>query len=202
MIVNEEKGLEKRSLIINSLRALIIDGKGSACSVSDIAKRAGIGKGSIYYYFHSKEDILEALIDHDYSSLIEKCHNTVEESNLPAIPKIALLFQSYYSHSVDNKLDQYLHEPANAYIHQMSLSKILLHMSPILADIIRQGVEESIFICPYPEEFAEMVIAELCFVLDPGIFSFTNAERTNKLHALGRFVEKALEAPVGSFSFL
>lgn len=55
--------MDKKILILNAMEELIVEDKGMACTVSDIAKQAGIGKGSIYYYFKSKEEILDALVD-------------------------------------------------------------------------------------------------------------------------------------------
>ena len=51
----------------------MIENSAQSISVSDIAKKAGIGKGSIYYYFQSKNDILEAMMERSYSIVIEKC---------------------------------------------------------------------------------------------------------------------------------
>jgi AcrR family transcriptional regulator len=196
------KRMNKKELIIDALQALITEGKGAACPVSDIARQAGIGKGSIYYYFESKEDILDALVDRNYSSIIELCREKVEQSGLPAIPKMGLLFQTYYSFSIENHLDRYLHDPQNAYIHQKSLAKILTHLSPILADIIIQGIQESTFCCAYPQELAELILSEFCFVLDPGIFKWGAEQMKKKKSALSEFMEKALSAPKGSFDFL
>lgn len=51
---------EKEILIFNGVTKLINDGvRLHAIKVSDIAEAAGIGKGTIYDYFKSKEDILK-----------------------------------------------------------------------------------------------------------------------------------------------
>ena len=54
--------IKKYDLILDALQQLMVDKSIQNISVSDIAARAGIGKGSIYYYFPSKEAILDALI--------------------------------------------------------------------------------------------------------------------------------------------
>ena len=59
---------EKYEKILEALRTLLETKKISQISVSEIAQTAGIGKGSIYYYFSSKEAIFDALICLLYTS--------------------------------------------------------------------------------------------------------------------------------------
>ena len=57
---------EKYEKILEALRTLLETKKISQISVSEIAQTAGIGKGSIYYYFSSKEAIFDALMAKSY----------------------------------------------------------------------------------------------------------------------------------------
>ena len=43
--------MDKRTLILDTMQELFIEGKAGTASVSDIAKQAGIAKGGLYYYF-------------------------------------------------------------------------------------------------------------------------------------------------------
>ena len=52
---------KKTDLILDSMQKLMQKKEAKSISVSDIAKEAGIGKGSIYYYFKSKEEYLAAI---------------------------------------------------------------------------------------------------------------------------------------------
>ena len=62
----------KRDLILDAFRDLLVDDDIQHISVSKIAKQAGIGKGSIYYYFSSKDEILDALIKRTYDNALKK----------------------------------------------------------------------------------------------------------------------------------
>src|ERR1700730_17498569 len=44
----------------------------SAANVEDIAKEAGMAKGTIYLYFKSKEEIFGAVLAHDVESLTDR----------------------------------------------------------------------------------------------------------------------------------
>ena len=54
---------KKSDLILDSMQRLMQKKDTRSISVSEIAKEAGIGKGSIYYYFKSKEEIVDAVIE-------------------------------------------------------------------------------------------------------------------------------------------
>ena len=47
----------KKDMILDAMQRLMNQNSAQSISVSDVAKEAGIGKGSIYYYFKSKEEI-------------------------------------------------------------------------------------------------------------------------------------------------
>lgn len=194
--------MDKSELILNSMMDLLAEDKGAACSVSDIAKKAGIGKGSIYYYFKSKEEIFDALVEREYNKIIEGCRAIIDNSKLNAVEKLALLIQSYRSSMVDSSIDEYLHQQQNAAIHQKSLAKILSSLKPLVAGIIKQGIDEKLFQCSIPEETAEIILSVYCFLFDPGIFFWTPEQVTLKLTALSDLLEHGLMAPKGSFQFL
>ena len=56
----------KSDAILDALQQLLNEKDINQISVSEIAERAGIGKGSIYYYFPSKNAILDTLIRRSY----------------------------------------------------------------------------------------------------------------------------------------
>ena len=49
-----ENQIGKRERIMNAMQELLTNDSSQNISVNDIAKKARIGKGSIYYYFASK----------------------------------------------------------------------------------------------------------------------------------------------------
>lgn len=55
--MSAEAKLERRSQILNAAEALLKRHGHSAISVAEVAKQAGIGKGTVYLYFKTKEEI-------------------------------------------------------------------------------------------------------------------------------------------------
>ncbi|WP_123054163.1 TetR/AcrR family transcriptional regulator [Clostridium sp. JN-1] len=192
----------KRELIIKAMEQLLMEDKGASCSVSDIAQKAGIGKGSIYYYYKSKEELFDAVVDYIYSRKINQYKEVITKDKLNALEKLEFIFKSYRNSAVDSSIDLYLHQQQNAAIHQKSLAKILNLLSPIIADIFNQGINEKLFICEKPGETAEIFISTFCFLFDHGIFEWTAEQIEKKAKALAYLFEKGLSAPEGSFKFL
>lgn len=184
------------------MQELFKEGKAGTASVRDIAERAGIAKGGLYYYFKSKEEVMDALVEREYEDIIRNCAQLLENSNLNAVNKLALLLHTYTGSYVDPSLDAYLHLPQNAALHQKSLAQILLSLSQLVTDILEQGIEEGTFECSYPEEYAQILLSVFAFLLDPGIFSWTSEQRQQKLKALADILEKGLGTEPGSFSFI
>jgi Transcriptional regulator len=193
--------MDKKEIILNAMYELFQEGKGGTASVSDIAKQAGIAKGGMYYYFRSKEEVLDALVERVYEDIIQACNASLEHSSGDAISKFTLLFNNYYSSYIDPSLDEYMHMPQNAAIHQKSLAKILTSLSQVLLRIVKQGMEEGTFSCDYPQEYSEILVSVFTFLLDPGIFQWSKEQRIMKMKATADFLEKGLSAKKGSFSF-
>lgn len=194
--------MDKKTIILDALHELFKEGKAGTASVSDIAKKAGIAKGGLYYYFRSKEEVLDALVAREYEDIIKTCDELSEQSTGNATEKLKLFLKSYRSSYVDPSLDEYLHMPQNAAIHQKSLVQILSALSHIISRIIRQGIEEGTYTCEYPQEYSEIIMSVFAFLLDHGIFSWTGQQYLMKLKALADMLEKGLCAKKGSFDFL
>lgn len=193
--------MKKRDLILDTMQELLMEQKGASCSVRDIAERAGIAKGGLYYYFKSKEEVFDALVERTYQKIIEDCQNIIPMQGVNAAEKLKLLYVQYRSSIVSSELDSYLHTPQNAWIHQKSLASILTNLSVIIAQIIEQGNEEGIFHCEYPLELSEMLLSAFCFLLDPGIFQWTPEQMKRKLMMLTSVLEKGLGLPANSIDF-
>jgi len=79
------KGSANRQRIVDAADNLFYSRGYNQTSFSDISEQTGIPRGNFYYYFKTKEDILQAVIDarvDEYSQLLSECN---QASNDPAI---------------------------------------------------------------------------------------------------------------------
>ena len=79
----------KYNKILNALQELLENKNIKTISVSEIAQTAGIGKGSIYYYFPSKDAILEALVERSYEKPLKTAKNLSEQSDVSPFTRMA-----------------------------------------------------------------------------------------------------------------
>jgi AcrR family transcriptional regulator len=79
----------KRKQILDGARAVFLNAGFDGASMSDIARGAGVSKGTLYVYFDSKEQLFEALIREDRKQQAEHLVPTVE-------PRDAREFLGFY----------------------------------------------------------------------------------------------------------
>jgi len=195
------KRKDKKALILDAMEKIIGDGNAEGCSVDEIAKVAGIGKGSVYYYYKSKREIEMDLYLRTFGGFIEHCMN-IPETEMKALEKLKALFKTYYDQALGLNLDSYLHLPQNMDMHQKVLSLLVENITPILSKILQQGTEEGAIDCDMPDEFANIFVCVFAFLFDPGIFRLEVDETLNKLSAFSEVMERALKIKKGGLSFM
>ncbi len=62
---------DKRSRILDAATAVFAETGFHASRVQDIAERAGVAKGTIYLYFHNKEELLLSIFQRYFDSLLD-----------------------------------------------------------------------------------------------------------------------------------
>lgn len=198
------KNNEKRDLILDAMQQLMEDKDTSLISVSDIAKEAGIGKGSIYYYFKSKEDILNAVIERSYSYAIEHGKTLLTADHMDALTKMEIIFTTCRDSSLELSRQvsgNFLEMQQSAFLHQQYIRIMVKNLKPILSDIIRQGIKEGTISCETPEEVAEIVLILLTIKLDKH-FTEESDKVADTLSVFSNMLEKSYGIEAGKLDFL
>ncbi|TNB48291.1 TetR/AcrR family transcriptional regulator [Martelella lutilitoris] len=94
------KAPKRRSLPPEARRKSIMDAalvvfseKGFAnARIEDIARHAGIGKGTVYLYFPDKESLFKSLISEALGPLLMTAHARLEEARLPPRETLGIFF--------------------------------------------------------------------------------------------------------------
>lgn len=200
----------KYNLILDALQELLKEKDIQKISVNDIAKKAGIGKGSIYYYFPSKDAIIDALIEKNYKLPLETAKEMVQKKELSPYYRIALIFRAcqnsskeflqHRRHMRDDKLGQ--DDQEQAYIHQKYMKYIISELKPSLTEIIQQEIDEGLIKFDYPEQLAEIVLIVLTIKLDNTLVPSTSDEIEQCIRALIALLENCTGIPVGVLDYL
>ena len=81
---------EKYTAIINAAFKIFARDGLQKGKIADIAQAAGVGKGTVYEYFHSKDDIFRAILN-QFFDLIQTGLEEVNRLTLPADKKIFMI---------------------------------------------------------------------------------------------------------------
>ncbi len=195
----------KKDLILNSMQKLMQKKDTQSISVSEIAKEAGIGKGSIYYYFKSKEDIVDAVIERSYSDAIQKAKELVQNPELDAQTKMEIIFRTCRDSSLElsrQEAGSYMELQQSALLHQQYIYIMIRNLRPILADIIRQGNQEGTITCNSPDEVAEIVLILLTIKFDKYLSNSDSAQTQKTLDVFTYMLETSFHIEKGRLDYI
>ncbi len=139
--------LNRKELILKAAQNLFTRFGLAKTTIEDIARRARMGKASIYYYFKSKEAIYQEVINKEGQELRAKIVAAVEQETTPqrkirtyVLTRTAALKElaNYYTAFRDEYLEQYAFiEKAREEYNRFEKSMI--------RSILQEGVESGVF---------------------------------------------------------
>ncbi len=135
-------------------------------SLADIIAEVGVTKGAFYYYFSTKEDLLDTLV----AELTAEEYRMVREVSTDpfratgeVIGEILLRFASFRGYRPDRGPDllSILDAPGNTLFRKKYLDAAADTLLPLLSDVIRRGVREGTFDTPFPGMTAGLMLTAL-----------------------------------------
>lgn len=196
----------KYDKILDALQSLLEHKTLQNISVSEIAQTAGIGKGSIYYYFPSKDAILDALVKRNYESPIQTAKTLSRQTDISSFTRMAMIFQA-----CRNSSSAFRYHPSGtletdakgeSFLHQKYMKHLISELKPELTEIIRQGIENGDIHFDQPSALAEIALIVLTVKLDNTLIPSTEEEIEDTIRGLISLLEKGTENPPGSLNFL
>ncbi|MCC8112151.1 MAG: TetR/AcrR family transcriptional regulator [Ruminococcus sp.] len=193
----------KKERIIDAAQQLMYQMPDKEITVSMIAAKAGIGKGSIYYYFESKENIIDAVISHSYKKVLHDFFENLQTES-SALEKIKLLFRSIVKEEIYDQQKNFiltLHLQEDMRLHNQMKMVAIQEIAPVLTVLLQQGCAEGSIETETPKESAEIIVAVLTIFLDNTIFP-EDGNMQKKLKIFANVLDTCLHATSGSFDFL
>lgn len=195
---------DKREKIITAMEQLMCIMPDKEISVNMIAEKAGIGKGSVYYYFDSKDEILDAVIERCYKKAIHEFIGSIPQG-AAALERIKRLFycmikQEFQDNQKNLILSLHLHE--SVALHNKMKMMAIQEVSPILTELLIEGCAEGTIRTETPKESAEMIVAVITYFLDNTVFPADWESMQKKLKIFATVLDTSLHAAPGSFDFL
>ena len=154
-----KEAAERRNEILDAAEELFVTKGYDKTSTNDILDKVKIARGTLYYHFKSKEDILNAMIDRINSSLIARAEAVAKDKSVPIVERIVMTISSLRVNTdIANEIITLVHKPQNALMHQKMQKSLVEGVLPILTDLVNEGNKEGIFDVKYPKETTEMLI--------------------------------------------
>lgn len=206
---------ERRSELIACAQKLFYSKGYESTSVRDIVDEIGVAKGTFYYYFDSKTAVLEAVVDELIAQAQAILQEIVADETLAAIPKWIQAFQVVGNWKIERKdemiaLLRLLQRDENVLLRHKRWMQATQVLSPELAKIIAQGVEEGVFETEFIQDSAEMALAitqplrDTIYdtLLNPDKYDDPAALTWRKITAVQTAIERVLGAPPGSLPII
>jgi AcrR family transcriptional regulator len=176
-------------------------------SVDAIIKKVGVSKGTFYYYFKSKEDLMNKLVKRTTNQILIEVKKITERTDLDALTKLNKAYITTRNVKLENidliKLYlKVLYKDENIILrHKIYMSNMDL-LVPEFAKIISQGVKEKIFNTPFPRKAAKLIFEVAQTLGDSTAKLFLemdeNPEVVEKLKREVELYEDAIERIIGA----
>jgi AcrR family transcriptional regulator len=202
MVRTVKKPEERRLEIILAARELFETKDYETTTMQNVMDQLGIAKGTIYHYFKSKEELLEAVIEYTVAEYITAMQAIMDQTEGDALDKLRVLILAGQISTEHGEILEHLHQPGNVGMHTRQLAVTLTGLAPVYASVIQQGCEEGTFQTEHPLECAEFLLTGIQFLTDLGIHPWKPEDLLRRIVAFPALIEAQLQAPKGSFNIL
>ncbi len=155
-----KKGEVRKQEILDYALGLFLSKGYDKTSIEDILIKTGIGKGTFYYYFRSKGELLQEVVMYQAGMVIQAIKQIAEKSGLNALEKLNEIAE--ISVQLDRKnfrqrieLVRIFNSPENLRFSKGLSAKVHNLSLPVIESIINQGILENIFSVNHPHLVAD-----------------------------------------------
>ncbi len=192
---------ERKNEILDAADKLFTQKGFDGTSTNDILEAVGIARGTLYYHFKSKEDIMDSLIDRYSTSILTRAKEVAENISIPVYERIVQTVMALnMNHDSGKEIIEHIHRPQNALMHFKAQKAILNGLTPILTEIVKEGIEQGLCTTPYPFEAIEMLVVYTNTVFDGNMIDLTDEDRILRVKAFVFHTERLLGVEIGTLS--
>lgn len=169
-------------------------------TVDDIVDEMGVAKGLFYYYFESKEALLDAITTKLIDDIKAAVIDATSREDLPVMAKM----ERFLTVSGDIKLRSialitYFHEPRNKHLHLLIEQRVMEFLVPAMEKLIEQGVREGVFDTKNPHCSALAYLGAARAIGHDAIEGRSKKEILEMVTAYQTLAERMLGARPGTF---
>ncbi|MFP4378675.1 MAG: TetR/AcrR family transcriptional regulator [Spirochaetales bacterium] len=206
---------ERKTEFLDTAMGLFMQHGYDQTSVNAIIEAVGVSKGAFYHYFKSKEELLDAIAARASEQALSTVDAVVNDSEMDAITKLNEVFARTNSFKAQNReliiaIAKVFYSDSNVLLRSRLTERSISAFSPIIAAIIRQGVDEGIMEVEHPEETARFVMQIGANVVSEFAKPLTNAKNDPEavekiltiMNVYTTSIERILGIPEGSLELV
>jgi transcriptional regulator, tetR family, putative len=192
----------KKEFILDVAEKMFIEQGFDQTSIAQILDATQIAKGTLYYYFTSKEEIMDAIIERWIERSFEQVRIWVEQKQLPILERLMGALASLNMQKDGQELLDHLHAPQNALLHEKTNQILLSKVPEILYPLFQEGFQTGEMQTTYPYESIEMMLTYSLQIFNSSFQTLDQAEKNHKIQAFIYLLEKIFQTKEGYFSSL
>ena len=190
-----KKGERRKQELLQIAYRMFLQKGYEETSVDEIIAQAGIAKGTYYYYFETKEQMLEEVIGMMIGQEIQAAEQILK-TDLPVPQKIVGIITSLRPAPAESPIEEALMKPENIIMHGKIQKKLIESVTPLLSEVVEEGIAEGIFACDHIPERVRMLLVISSETFDEGQFS------EGDIAVFIDMAEKLLGAETGTMQFV
>ena len=190
-----KKGEKRKQELLQIAYRMFISRGYENTSVDEIIEEAGIAKGTFYYYFETKEQLLEEVIGMMIDRETEAA-GQVLKAEIPVTQKIAGIISSFRPTQEETPIEGALMQPENIVMHEKIRKKIVEAAIPLLSGVVEEGIAQGVFSCDCIPERVRMLLVISSVTFDEGRFTARDTA------VFIDMAEKLLGAAPGTLGFI
>ncbi|MBP2622760.1 TetR/AcrR family transcriptional regulator [Streptococcus oricebi] len=193
----------KKEFILDKAQDLFVQQGFDKTSIVNILEATGIARGTLYYYFTSKEEIMDAIIERSLEQAFQKSSEFAQNKSLGIFDRLfGGLLALNLSRYQGPEIMAHLEAPQNALLYEKS-NRILLERAPlILLPIIEDAITSKLMETDYPLESLEMLLTYSLQVFNQDFQRLSSKEQEERVEAFIYLVERVFQSQKGCFDGL
>lgn len=193
----------RRMEIIHAAEKLFEQNGYTKTSVEAIIKEVGIAKGTFYYYFKSKQEILRALVEVISIEVESYFASILQKKDLTATEKLHLMLSSPEKNAIIRaSIMEILHKPENRELQEKLNIQAVEIIAPHIAGVFAQGFKEGDFQHLVSLETIQVILAGMQFVIGSGLFQWPQQKQIALTLSIQSLLEQLAGVEIGAFAFI
>ena len=182
---------ERRAEIVETARRLFVERGFAETPISAIVREMRVSQGVFYYYFPSKNAVIDAIVEDYIASLETRARSIVDDPHLTPLGKLEALadLQMQQNHAENARV----HAIKGVDIHERLLRAMVTRFVPLMHEAWSDD--------PTDRYAFEIYLTAGVMLFDPGLFTWSVEAHNARIDALIGQMERALAQPPGAFAF-